>query len=289
MLCFPMPPTPLSFNAHHGPTSSSSSGAATSSSPSSNPTPPAKRPKLSLQISVPDAPRAFGKSTTNLTLSTPSGSPTVRNTYNNAYEPVVATATPAPPRVASSPLSATTTRSPAYRRSSLFADPASDVPYQQPMGVRSILRNSPLPRLRPRSTTSTRAPRVLFPRQKRVVYSSPMSEDITTTRFTFTHMELLQEDDERDEAEWRTQLEARRGDTPPPPPRDEASDESDESTTNSERLATPKRGRRQKRNWTWTLSPIDETKLGTKSEGLKLDADGHGGDDVNDDAHDECE
>ncbi|KAI9857446.1 MAG: hypothetical protein M1830_006373, partial [Pleopsidium flavum] len=95
--------------------------------------PPAKRPKLSLATST--LPPTFGKSTTGLKLSAPKDSPTHRNTYANAYEHHGLAATDSQP---TSPKP----KSPICRLTSPYPH---EVPYQLPLGVRSILRNSPLP------------------------------------------------------------------------------------------------------------------------------------------------
>ncbi|KAI9804781.1 MAG: hypothetical protein M1825_001149 [Sarcosagium campestre] len=252
-------------------------------------TPAAKRPKLSLQISSSDTPRARGKSTTGLTLCPPTSSPTIRNTYSNAYDSPVSTAIAAPIAVsaaaaaaataasicggttstfATTPLSLSASSSPA-RRTPLFADSSrGDAPYQQPMGVRSILRNSPLPRLRPRSTTTSRTPRLRFPPRKQIRYASPLCEDIRTTRSTVTHLQLLQQDYPVVE---ETQKESRRGDTPPPRDNTTTADDSGDEAANAERMATPMSGRRQRREWAWTLSPIreplDATMPGVQEQG----------------------
>ncbi|OJJ40623.1 hypothetical protein ASPWEDRAFT_22788 [Aspergillus wentii DTO 134E9] len=170
----------------------------------------ASRPKLTLQTS--SLPQTFGKSTTGLSLSFAAGataSPTVRNTFKNAYD-------------VAHPPSATV--SPSRASSNKFCKPSSpytttNSPYQLPLGVRSILRNSPLePSSRRRSGSvatnvanggSTQR-RVLFPAKKQVSYRQPLEEEIRTVRYTARHSDIVAE---------------------PPKPREERSDE--DSDTNS--------------------------------------------------------
>lgn len=76
-------------------------------------------------------------------------------------------------------------------------------PYQLPLGVRSILRNSPLePAARRRSgsiSAGTNGPggagarRVFFPAKKQVSYRNPLEEEIRTERYTAQHLDLFQE------------------------------------------------------------------------------------------------
>ncbi|KAF7117761.1 hypothetical protein CNMCM5793_006941 [Aspergillus hiratsukae] len=156
----------------------------------------AQRPKLTLQTK--SLPMTFGSSTTGLSLSLAAGatsSPTVRNTFRNAYD------------VSSCPPSATV--SPSKSSMSRFSKPSSPYPtnangnpYQQPLGVKSILRNSPLePTARRRSiSVATNGPnggsssrRVFFPAEKRVSYRYPLEEEIKTVHYTARHSDLTGE------------------------------------------------------------------------------------------------
>lgn len=131
--------------------------------------PPAKRPKLSLATST--LPLTFDKSTTGLMLAVPTDSPTLRNTYANAYEPhrVSATSFSSPSAKPKSPICRLTSPYP------------HESPYQLSLGVRSILRNSPLPR-RHLSATSARTTRRMFPNTKRVSYRCPLEEIMPAKR-----------------------------------------------------------------------------------------------------------
>ncbi|KAK4042317.1 hypothetical protein C8A01DRAFT_14065 [Parachaetomium inaequale] len=70
------------------------------------------------------------------------------------------------------------------------------LPYTHPRSLRSILRNSPLP---PLSTMSPESPRRQSRRlqekaARRVAYNSPLTQDITTSRYIKSHIDLLAED-----------------------------------------------------------------------------------------------
>ncbi|KAK4864875.1 hypothetical protein LT330_001498 [Penicillium expansum] len=165
------------------------------------------RPKLTLQTT--SLPRTFGTSTTGLSFSfaaAPASSPTVRNTFKNAYE-------------VASPSSATSPTKPSrYNKPSspYILHPNNNIfnhrsPYQLPIGVRSILRNSPLePSARRRSGSisaggngpngaGTR--RVFFPAKKQVSYRYPLEEEIRTERYTAQHLDLVTEEEEAVQAE----------------------------------------------------------------------------------------
>ncbi|PYI06436.1 hypothetical protein BO78DRAFT_114771 [Aspergillus sclerotiicarbonarius CBS 121057] len=169
------------------------------------------RPKLTLQTT--SLPRTFGTSSTGLSLSLaagPTASPTVRNTFKNAYDVA------GPPSATASPSS----KFPNNR----FGKPSSPYtthnPYQLPLGVKSILRNSPLePSCRRRTgSVATSGPsggpsarRVFFPAKKQVSYRCPLEEEIKTVHYTARHSDL------HDDPEPAPQL-------PEPAPSDEDSD-----------------------------------------------------------------
>ncbi|KAF7592859.1 hypothetical protein BBP40_012338 [Aspergillus hancockii] len=149
------------------------------------------RPKLTLQTT--SLPRTFGTSSTGLSLSlatNPTASPTVRNTFKNAYEVAV-------------PASATA--SPSRSTNNRFNKPSSPYttqsPYQLPLGVKSILRNSPLePTCRRRGSVVANGPnggpgsrRVFFPAKKQVSYRQPLEEEIQTVHYTVRHSDLKKE------------------------------------------------------------------------------------------------
>ncbi|KAB8239363.1 hypothetical protein BDV23DRAFT_181977 [Aspergillus alliaceus] len=149
---------------------------------------PSVRPKLTLQTT--SLPRTFGTSSTGLSLSLatgPTASPTVRNTFKNAYEVA------APSSATSSP-----SRSSNSRLSKPTSPYTTNSPYQLPLGVKSILRNSPLePTCRRRGSVAANGPnggpgsrRVFFPAKKQVSYRQPLEEEIQTVRYTARHSDL---------------------------------------------------------------------------------------------------
>ncbi|KAJ5388019.1 hypothetical protein N7509_010560 [Penicillium cosmopolitanum] len=120
------------------------------------------RPKLTLQTT--SLPLTFGRSTTGLSRSftaTATASPTVRNTFKNAYDATSPSSTATSPTKASttSGLRLNTTTTTTTTTAVPIAKPISPFihhtnpnnspysyrsPYSLPLGVRSILRNSPL-------------------------------------------------------------------------------------------------------------------------------------------------
>ncbi|KKZ68012.1 hypothetical protein EMCG_06354 [[Emmonsia] crescens] len=184
MFVKPAAPAPIS----NGPSHESSNGS--------------KRPKLSLQTS--SLPMTFGKSTTSLSLALSAGcssSPTVRNTFNNAYDGFRRTASSSPVG-ASSPKCASRSgkRGSSYLCNYQGVD--DQMPYKLPLGLRSILRNSPL------HTSSLRRPslaapssngsgnghsgrKVLFPAKRQVKYRCPLDEEIKTIRYVAKHSDIL--------------------------------------------------------------------------------------------------
>ncbi|KAJ5762260.1 uncharacterized protein N7511_005642 [Penicillium nucicola] len=167
-------------------------------SPPTDATAITSRPKLTLQTTA--LPRTFGSSTTGLSFSfaaAPTSSPTVRNTFKNAYDvasPASATSSP----VKSSRFNIPKPTSPYVTHPNNNAFNYRN-PYQLPLGVRSILRNSPLDSAsRRRGSISaggnghnagTR--RVFFPAKKQVSYRCPLEEEIYTERYTAQHLDLL--------------------------------------------------------------------------------------------------
>lgn len=166
------------------------------------------RPKLTLQTT--SLPRAYGSSTTGLSLSfaaNPGASPTVRNTFKNAYDiasPASATSSPSKTSTSSShrfnnprPISPYVHHPP---NNNFFTYRS---PYQLPIGVRSILRNSPLetgPRRGSGSISAgasgpggANARRVFFPAKKQVSYRYPLEEEISTVRYTVQHLDLVRD------------------------------------------------------------------------------------------------
>ncbi|KAF1826559.1 uncharacterized protein K489DRAFT_376985 [Dissoconium aciculare CBS 342.82] len=172
---------------------------------------PSKRPKLSLNTA--GAPSVtFGKGSTSLRLDTLSAvSPTSRNTFSNAYNPIqplrksLSTHSPRSPR---SPRSLRVRSSKPRTSEDGFLKPASslesrtfpstlppvdqnmlEVPYKLALGVISILANSPLPRLSHHDKVSANA-EARPARTKRVSFRAPLTEEIQTTKFTLRHSDI---------------------------------------------------------------------------------------------------
>ncbi|KAI9718206.1 MAG: hypothetical protein M1812_004196 [Candelaria pacifica] len=235
MLALQMPQPPHLYQC--GPTLISSNPPANELSNA----PLAKRPKLSLEISSTSTPRTFGKSTTALTLNTICASPTVHNTYTNAYETQTSQSAISP---------SLRQRTPPTRRLNAYNN---KIPYHQPLGVRGILRNSPLNR-QLRSATLSRAPRRLFSRVKKVTYTTTLSEEIRTTKYVAAHLDLLREDEADGDGE--PVQEAILDDSSTSPSRHgEAQKDQDNDTLEAPKAPVVERKRRQ-RNWVWTLGPI---------------------------------
>lgn len=188
---FPQSSQPQSTISHPNMTCSLSSNAAAERPP----TVPA-RPKLTLQTT--SLPRTFGTSSTGLSLSLAGGataSPTVRNTFKNAYDAALpSSATASPSRSSNNRFSKPSSPYPSHSQN-------NGNPYQLPLGVKSILRNSPLEptcRLRSASVASsangaTGSRRVFFPAKKQVNYRQPLEEEIQTVHYTARHSDLSAE------------------------------------------------------------------------------------------------
>lgn len=167
---------------------------------SSNPTgvqrnPVPSKPKLTLQTRC--LPKTSGTSSTGLSFFTSSTnpSPTVRNTFKNAYD------VPAPSSSTASPSKAS--NKPSKSPSSYSVNNHGSA-YQLPLGMRSILRNSPLDSSSRRRSVSIAAAggnasltprRVLFPAKKQVSYRYPLEEEIRTVHYTARHSDLATEPD----------------------------------------------------------------------------------------------
>lgn len=189
-----------------------------SHAPVSRPTTPSRRPKLSLNTS--SLPSTFGKSTTGLILDTPSiASPTVRNTFSNAYgsqhviSPEAVTPhdqvrpksrlcldtsippthqQPARSSSADSCMSATSATS-ASTDSSISSISTDDsysrpIPYRLPFNHHSILTNGPHGCVRRRKSFSSTRP--MFPSPKKVSFRAPLTEDIHNEVYTLAHSDI---------------------------------------------------------------------------------------------------
>lgn len=169
----------------------------------------ASRPKLTLQTAA--LPRTFGSSSTGLSLpfTAAGASPTVRNTFKNAYD------VPSPSSATSSPKGSSHRLNvkpmpPLFHSNQSTPNlnqntHSSHRPYQQPLGVRSILRNSPLDTASRRRSGSVSAGasgpasagvrRVFFPAKKQVSYRSQLEEEIRTVHYTAQHIDLIADDE----------------------------------------------------------------------------------------------
>ena len=144
-----------------------------------------KRPKLSLQTANVSSLPAGQKSRTALNLTVVTQTPTYGNSYANAFngpfKGVSCTSSDENPSQQSSPedrSSPGSSNSSATTLTSCHTSPFSPaMPYCLPLGCRSILRNSPLPR-RLVSASSTRTPKVFFPRTKKVCFRERLEEYI---------------------------------------------------------------------------------------------------------------
>ncbi|SPQ27672.1 5349ab4f-4bfd-4b4d-8786-c763bfbf3eda [Thermothielavioides terrestris] len=73
---------------------------------------------------------------------------------------------------------------------------STKLPYTHPRSLRSILRNSPLPPLSSKSPESPRRQSLRLQEKaaRRVAYNSPLTQEITTSKYTKSHIDLLAED-----------------------------------------------------------------------------------------------
>ncbi|KAL5048929.1 hypothetical protein BDW71DRAFT_11566 [Aspergillus fruticulosus] len=252
--------------------------------------PALSRPKLTLQTS--SLPMSFSTSSTGLSLSLatgPTASPTVRNTFKNAYDVTY------PPSA---------TASPSRSSSNRFSKPSSPYtpsnPYQLPIGLKSILRNSYLESTKRRSNSvgpsnGSTSRRVFFPTKKQVSYRYPLEEEIKTVKYTAAHSDLVSDSESGscetssdDDSDYSTSSLVSSDTTP-----------SDEETNTAEKKKkkrkyrsnerqvravalmeglkdpyfsqsqtpqTPRQGRlKRRREWRWTLGPLEATGSTTDS------------------------
>lgn len=170
------------------------------------------RPKLTLQTT--SLPLTFGSSTTGLSRSftaSATASPTVRNTFKNAYEVPSPSSTTTSPSKPSSLRLNTKPGSPYIHHPTPNPSFSYRSSYTLPLGVRSILRNSPLEGASRRRSGSisagTSGPggagarRVFFPAKKQVSFRHNLEEEIRTERYTAQHLDLVREDAEAVHAE----------------------------------------------------------------------------------------
>lgn len=260
-----------------------------------------KRPRLALNTSsiLP----VFGKGSTSLRLETLSAtSPTARNTFKNRLEPAAMsssrpqrpTLTPlatspsiSPGTAASSspvelPTSATTTEtdtSPTTSTTSIstLASSPLSVSYKLSPSTKSILRNGRNSESRSRRP-SFASSRPIFTGAKKVAFRTTLSEEITTSRYTWRHSDLdlplsdvgpsttlpheaeetkrhdsLVEDDSL-----QLHINNMADSSPLKRHLEEDDEEAVEHSDNDICPVTPVAGRRKKdREWVWTLGPIE--------------------------------
>ncbi|KAK6365316.1 hypothetical protein LTS17_011288 [Exophiala oligosperma] len=259
----------------------------------------ARRPKLSLQTSnlTPTFHASSGPVDMANKLSTTT--PTTFNTFNNAFDLIFR---PSPIISGSSPVTAKRSQQKSIQRSSSPAA-TSETPYNLslPLGVRSILKNSPLlPYGRRYSTCSTSASpalpvpgrRVFFPAPKKVAFRSNLEEEIVTKEYILRHVDLSSsseetnssetEDsssgsmDEADEVKEALSIKVdeyagrgrrkRKG----RPISETSMEATDRGRDGRSRSTSARRSKRKKRRWEWTLPPVQVGSLnpnGNKEEG----------------------
>ncbi|KAL4752912.1 hypothetical protein BDW72DRAFT_169912 [Aspergillus terricola var. indicus] len=252
--------------------------------------PALSRPKLTLQTS--SLPMSFSTSSTGLSLSLatgPTASPTVRNTFKNAYDVAY-------------PSSATV--SPSRSTSNRFSKPSSPYtpsnPYQLPIGVKSILRNSYLESAKRRSNSvgpsnGSAARRVFFPTKKHVSYRYPLEEEIRTVKYTAAHSDLVSDSESGscetssdDDSDYSTSSLVSSDTTPSDEETNTAEKKKkkrkyrsnerqvravalmeglkDPYSSQSQTPQTPRQGRlKRRREWRWTLGPLEEAGTTTDS------------------------
>ncbi|EFY87405.1 hypothetical protein J3459_011510 [Metarhizium acridum] len=177
------------------------------------------------------------------------------------------------------------------RRRSPYSLPGvtSQLPYTHPRSLHSILRNSPLP---PRTAISPPSPRRQSLRlqekaAKKVEYDSPLEEEITTSKYVRSHIDLLSEDASPmspaytqapspsktggettrlpDMALAFTANEIQDGGQTPGPVEEMGRRLAGlaGSPVSPDAAAAPlKRKREKKRRWVWTIGPDDEDNMG---------------------------
>lgn len=225
------------------------------------------RPKLTLQTT--SLPRAYGTSSTGLSLPFAAGagaSPTVRNTFKNAYDVTSpSSATSSPSKAASSHHRFSNNNS--KPNSPYIHHPTNNnsfnhrSPYQLPIGLRSILRNSPLETASRRRSGSISAGasgpsgagtrRVFFPAKNKVTYRHPLEEEIRTEQYTAQHFDLVREEAIHERAD-------RRSEEPPAEEEDDSDSGSvslSETSTSSDEASADESGARDS-----TLSKTERKK-----------------------------
>lgn len=234
--------------------SSTSAGAMTCVMPPPKP-PMSKRPKLSLQTFA-AASLEEQKPNTDLLLSPVTDTPIYTNAFANAFTSLPSTPTtaqirqepPIKPRADDDDDAATPPSSdPSSTASSSFglASPFSaSPPYTLPIGARSILSNSPLPR-RHLSARSMRVNRRMFQPIKKVTFCEILEDFIPQKMIEYSSGSETEGDEKRARAAYE------RGEDRGRKPPDEQED----------MPATPLQQRRRKRRREWVWRPVDDDVL----------------------------
>jgi hypothetical protein len=186
---------------HHVPTSypplAAPSATSISCGPVSDSSIKPERPRLSLNTTINNTqPRTFGKGS-SLRLDTLSAiSPTVRNTFSNAYErqstglstseSIPEEVEPIPERPRTDSQSSEASSASSLSSTSTVSLESAICPYIQPSHLKSILANSHYPK--PIRRMSIQRP--MFPLRKRVSFKEPLDEEIKTTRYILAHSDL---------------------------------------------------------------------------------------------------
>ena len=257
---------------------------------------PSKRPKLSLNTS--ELPSTFGKKSTSLRLETLSAtSPTIRNTFSNAYHPQASLRAPGARKPALTPLSTASVtpvkeRIPTPLRTEISDSPditsssavstasvstvdslPAECPYKLAYNITSILTNGPIPRNQNRRRSFARS-RPMFPAAKKVAFRAPLTEEIKTEMYIMRHSDLDSSSStisvlelsppepvkasEKDVDEAQTGSAAQDKPEAASPHTGDKRESSDEEDSDT-CPATPVAGRRKKhRQWVWTLGPVNQ-------------------------------
>ncbi|MCJ1237881.1 hypothetical protein MMC14_005868 [Varicellaria rhodocarpa] len=227
---------------------------------------PSRRPRLSLETSI--LPVHFGrKSTTSVAIGTECETPTtIRNTYANAFNGPVPKTSYAQqlnesiqqqkPAGAPTPIAELSSLSSSSSESSPLS---TYIPYSISIGTRSILRNSPLPRRF--ATASFTKLKSMFPAVKRVGFHEKLVQFMPA---------LSLEDSELSDSDFSPSSRQSTYDSPTKVAEKQFHDDNEQEET----PATPVQGQIRRRNWVWTLGPLerDNTLCDGKDvvEGLEL-------------------
>lgn len=235
--------------------------------------PASKRPKLSLQTSLPSAPYGVSSSQAGSNRADSVATPTTRNTLANQYHTFDLSIRPSPVSATASPAGAP------FPKPAPISRNKRSLPYDLnlPIGVRSILKNSAIPTdvrrgslsaasASPRSATGGR--RIFFPEPKRVKFGT--DEEIVTSTYVARHVDLSSSEDEASSSgsdSGATQVQAGEEDPADAPSTNILASRSGQAVIVDElqrgRSTTQpinqKRTSKKKRRWEWTLGDAGAT------------------------------